>query len=194
MDFANNNFVLPTHISTLSRYTNNPQRIIADNTLTWTSGAGVANLQWFVPLILPAPYLIASFFVAFGTSPGTGNFECGLFTAPSVGSRYVNKITGTASTACSIGASSASVQVITPSGGSKLVPAGNYYIAYVSSGTTNIWSRAVNTAGPIQSLKGSGVLLGPSASTLSSGSLTDLSNSGSYRFPIFGVSRFSSGY
>ena len=194
MDFANNNFVLPTHISTVSRYTNSPQRVIADSTLAWTSGAGVANFQWFVPLILPAPYLIASFFVAFGTAPGTGNFEVGLFTAPAAGSLYVNKIAGTSSTACIIGTGSATVQVIQPAGGAELLPAGAYYIAYVSSGSTNIMSRLLNTAGPIQSLKSSGVLMGPSVSSLGSTALTQLTNTGSYRFPLFGVSRFSSGY
>jgi len=191
MDYPDN-FVLPTHISTASRYTNSAPRILADSTLTWASGAGVSNLQWFIPLVLPAPYLIASFFVCFGTSPGTSTFECGIFTSPTASNTYVNKIIGTASTACVN--TSNNVQIVTPIGGSKLLSAGTYYMAYVSSFTNAIISRSVSSAGVIQSLKGSGVLLGPTAATLSSGTATQLSNTGTYRFPLFGISRLASGY
>jgi len=191
MEFPNNS-VMPTHISTVSRYTNTQIRRIGDSTTTWVSGAGVGSLQWFIPLFLPVPYLISSFFVCFGTSPGTGVFECGIFTSPSSFSNQVNKIIGTASTACVN--TSNNVQIVTPIGGSKLLSAGNYYMAYVSSGTNAIISKSWPNSTYVDAATLSGVLLGPTATTLSNCSATQLSNASTYRFPLFGVSRLSSGY
>jgi hypothetical protein len=172
MEFPNN-FVMPTHLSTVSRYTNTQVRINGDPTnITWASGAGVGSLQWLVPLILPAPYLIASFFVAFGSSPGTGVFECGIFAPTGGGSGWVNKIMGTASTACVN--TSSNLQIITPSGGSKLLPAGNYYMAYVSTGTNAIISKAVANDNAVDGITASGIVFGPTATSLSSGSYTEM--------------------
>lgn len=192
MDFPNN-FSMPHQISSVSKYTNSPARTISDSALNWTSSSGSGSLQWLVPLILPVPYLIASFFVCFGTSPGTGVFECGIFTAPSTSNNTLTKIMGTASTACVN--TSNNVQIVTPSGGSKWLSAGTYYMAYVSAGNNAIISRAASTPALVQTLKGSGVLLGPTATSLSSGTAQQLSTAvGTYRFPLFGVSRLASGY
>ena len=196
MEFPNN-FVMPTHISTVSRYTNTQVRINGDPTnTTWASGAGVGSLQWFVPLILPAPYLIASFFVAFGTSPSTGVFQCGIFTSTGGGSGWVSKIIGTASTACVN--TSNNLQIILPSNGSKLLPAGNYYMAYVSTGTNNIISKPMLDGGsPTEMASASGIVFGPTATSLASGTCTKIPRGTSaitYRLPLFGVSRLSSGY
>ena len=192
MDFPNN-FSMPHQISSVSRYTNSPARTISDSTLNWTSSSGSGSVQWLIPLSLPVPYLIASFFVCFGTSPGTGVFECGIFSAPTNSTLYINKLMGTASTACVN--TSNNVQIVAPSGGSKLLSAGNYYMAYVSTGTNAIISRAASTPALVQTLKGSGVLFGPTATSLSSGNAQQLTNSvGTYRLPLFGVSRLASGY
>jgi len=192
MEFPNN-YTMPTHITSVSKYANTQVRCLGDTANTWASAAGTGSLQWLVPLSLPVPYLIASFFVCFGTSPGTGVFECGIFTAPSNTSLFVNKIMGTASTTCVN--TSNNVQIVTPTGGSKWLSAGTYYMAYVSSGTNAIISRAATTPALVQTLKGSGVLLGPTATSLSSGTAQQLSTAvGTYRFPLFGVSRLASGY
>lgn len=192
MEFPNN-YTMPTHITSASKYANTQVRCLGDTANTWVSAAGTGSVQWLVPLSLPVPYLIASFFVCFGTSPGTGVFECGIFSAPSTNTTALKKIMGTASTACVN--TSNNVQIVAPSGGSKLLSAGNYYMAYVSTGTNAIISRAASTPALVQTLKGSGVLFGPTATSLSSGNAQQLTNSvGTYRLPLFGVSRLASGY
>lgn len=192
MDFPNAS-VMPTHISTVSRYTNSPIRIMSDSTTTWVTAAGVGSLQWMVPLILPSPYLIASFFVCFGSSPGTGVFECGIYTAPTNSNAYMNKVCGTASTACVN--TTSNVQIVTPSGGSKWLSAGNYYMAYVSSGTNAIISKALSSSTLVQGARASGILLGPTATTLAANhTATQLSTASTYKLPLFGVSRIASGY
>ena len=189
MEFPNN-YTMPTHITSASKYANTQVRCLGDTANTWVSAAGTGSVQWLVPLSLPVPYLIASFFVCFGTSPGTGVFECGIFSAPSTNTTALNKIMGTASTACVN--TSNNVQIVTPSGGSKLLSAGNYYMAYVSTGTNAIMSKALTG---IPWANASGILLGPTAATLSTCSGTYLDTSvTTYKFPLFGVSRLDSGY
>lgn len=193
MDFPNT-VVMPTHISTVSRYTNASARVLTDSGFTWASGAGVANLQWLVPLTLPVPYLVASFFVCFGTSPGTAAFDCAIYTAPLNSQASMTRIISTGATACVN--TSSNVQIITPSGGAKLLTAGSYYMGYVSSGTNTTISHLLGTTDIILGAKQSGICFGSSAATFgTSTTQSSLSTATTTnRLPLFGISRLASGY
>jgi hypothetical protein len=193
MDFPNV-VIMPTHISSVSKYSNQTARNLTDGGNSWTSAAGIANQQWLVPLILPAPYLVASFFVCFGTTPGTANFDCAIYAAPTGGSTTMTRIMSTGATACVN--TSNNVQIVAPSGGAKLLDKGSYYMGYVTSSTTTTICHTLNSISVIMGAKNSGVCFGSAAATfgttttqsaLPTGTLTN-------KLPLFGISRLASGY
>ena len=193
MDFPNV-VVMPTHISSVSRFTNVTARYLWDNGTTWASNAGVANQQWLVPLTLPTPFLVASFFICAGTSPGTANLDFAIYAAPTGSSTTMARIMSTGATACVN--TTNNVQIVAPSGGSKLLAAGNYYMGYVTAGTTAVISHTLSSTASIMGAKNSGVCFGSAAATFGTtttqsalplGTLTN-------KLPLFGISRLASGY
>jgi hypothetical protein len=194
MDFPNVP-VMPTHISVQSRYCNGPTRHASDGGATWSSGATVANQQWLVPLILPAPFLVASFFICAGTSPGTTNFDMAIYQAPAYNGTTMTRLVSTGATACVN--TTNNVQIVVPSGGSKLLDRGNYYLGFVSAnaGMTTI-SHLLGSTAIVIGARAAGICIGSSSATFGATTtqsalpVATITN----RLPLFGISRLASGY
>ena len=129
MDYPNGSPATPVVVSSFSKYFTSVPSINA-----FGSGTGLTNTSPgsttspIMPFTLTSPYLVASLFIANGTTIN-GNTDVAIYAAG--GSGTSTRITSVGTTAQS-GASVLQIRALaTP----LLLPAGNYYLAVYNSGT-----------------------------------------------------------
>ena len=143
MDFPDN-WIAPINITSNSRYCGEPGAYLSGlNTSTNNASLSGNGNTVYIPLNLPGPFLIRSFFWVNGTTTTSTNITMGIRTVPgSVGSTTTLLV----QTAATAQGANATTQVVAPSGGPYLLSAGSYLLGFAAASTSSTFQgRSVAT-------------------------------------------------
>ena len=143
MDFPDN-WIAPINISSFSRYCGEPGAYISGlSTGTNNVSLGTSGETVYIPLNLPGPFLIRSFFWVNGTGSTSSNITMGIRTTPGSTGSSSTLLVQSAATAQG---SNATTQVVTPTGGPYLLAAGLYLLGFTAASTGSTFQgRSVAT-------------------------------------------------
>lgn len=143
MDFPDN-WIAPVNITSQSRYCGEPGAYLSGLTTVSNNSSLSGNGNTvYIPLNLPGPFLIRSFFWVNGTATTSSNITMGIRTVPGLTGGTSSILVQTTATAQ--GTSSAT-QVVAPTGGPYLLSAGTYLLGFTAASTVSTFQgRAVAT-------------------------------------------------
>ena len=133
MDFPGN-WIPPVSISSASKYCGEPGGYANGFSTTSATGALSANTTIYIPLNLPGPFPVRSFFWVNGTTVSASNVQMCIRNVG--GGILVQSVATNQATA-------SAMQIVLPTGGGTvLIPAGNYLLGIgAASGSSQFFSR-----------------------------------------------------
>lgn len=180
-DFSSpTSIVLPTHISTLSRYACGFEARELGVSSSLTARTWVSGLAAYLPFAIPWPYPVHRVFWVNGSTISSTNVNFGIFDEGGT------QVYSTGATAM-VGASALQyVSVATP----FVLPARMYYFAWTCNGTTN---RGWTVSGTANTSRLAGLLEETSAYPLPA-TMTPVAFTRAWGPNLCGITRTSSGY
>lgn len=179
MDFPDN-WIPPINISTTTRYCGEPTGFANGITSTVGSVTSISSNQTvYIPITLPGPFPVASFFWVNGPTV-SGSITMCVRTVPT-SAAIVSQIIVQTATTTQVGASS--IQIVSPSSSNVLLPAGSYLLGIATSTSANSFiGRAISgqTAARLGFMQSATVLGTPDSAQQIQG------------VPICGISRWDS--